>query len=357
MPHYTIQNILLPLFLLCLLVMTPLAAQAKIDELEQLFREEQYTKLISQLNILGEKNFDEEQYRLYVYALSNDDLDDAEDAAQRAIKKFDTDPDMFLMHASIMGNQAQQSIFSALGYAEKALESLNKAVSLSPNEPKYLNALMSFYLAAPSIAGGDMDKAREIATTIATIDALDGTNAMARFYLSNEQPQQALIILKEAVNTYPNNIAIYGQIAGVYSSQENYEQAISYYEKATLVELATLSDTDLLDDDLNDKRAGELFVLLNSHYQIGRTALLSKTQANKGILHLTTYIQQYESANINLSGLPSVSWARLRLAGLIMINNEPKLAQETLALVTLQDDANMKKIHKALSKQIIRSLN
>lgn len=350
------------LLLVCSLAITPSIANAQTDAFETLFRDQEYTILITKLEDIGESNFDQEQYRLYVYSLSNRDLDDAEEAAERAIIKFDKDPDMFLMHASIMGSQAQNSIFSALGYADKALSSLNNAVTIAPNEPQYLAALMTFYIAAPSIAGGDMDKALALANKIATIDALEGAKAKARYHLSNDEAQQALIELNKAAEAYPENIALYSQIAGVHSSLEDYDQAITHYEKATLVGILPLTlgdgglETDKHDEDEANKRESDLFRVLNSHYQIGRTALISESHTDKGISHLNTYLDKYKNTDIDVSGLPTAGWARLRLAGLMVINEDHQLARETIGLVKLEDDSSMKKIHKKLVKRIKNAL-
>jgi hypothetical protein len=81
-------------------------------------------------------------YELYVSSLTRIDLDDAEEAAEQVIVAFSDNPGMYLMHASVMGSQASDSIFGALGYAKKALHSLNRAVELEPGDPRYLNVVL-----------------------------------------------------------------------------------------------------------------------------------------------------------------------------------------------------------------------
>ncbi|GAB2907280.1 hypothetical protein [Rheinheimera gaetbuli] len=45
--------------------------------------------------------------------------------------------------------------FLALSYAKKSLPCLEQAVALQPHNISYSKGLMSFYLGAPGIAGGD----------------------------------------------------------------------------------------------------------------------------------------------------------------------------------------------------------
>lgn len=352
----TITKSIFIIISLCFALNTSASVTIDIKMLEKMFREQEFETLITTIEEIGEENLSAEQYRIYVYALSTDDLDEAEEAAERAIVKYNNDPEMFLMHASIMGSQAQDSIFSALGYAEKALNSLNKAVEIEPNNTQYLSALMSFYIAAPSIAGGDMDKALELANEIAKLDALDGILAIARYELASDKPNDALKILQAGLESFPNAIELHSMLARVNIDLDNLSQAIVNYEQATQVQLETLSTENADDDELVEEWERNQFRLLNSHYQIGRLALSNEIELEKGIKHLNTYISLYSNSEIDVSNLPSINWANLRLAGLYMASNSPSLANETIKLVNLENDSNMKKIHKKLQKQIKRAL-
>jgi tetratricopeptide (TPR) repeat protein len=352
----TIKKSIFTIIALCFVITANANTSIDTKALEKMFRDQEFETLITTIEEIGEENLSAEQYRIYVYALSTNDLDDAEDAAERAIGKYNNDPDMFVMHASIMGSQAQDSIFSALGYAEKALNSLNRAVEIEPNDTQYLSALMSFYIAAPSIAGGDMDKALELATEIAKLDALDGVLAIARYELASDKPQDALTTLEAGLESFPNAIQLYSMLARVNIDLDNFSQAIANYEQATQVELESLSDENAGNKDLLDEWERNQFRLLNSHYQIGRLALNNEIELEKGIRHLNTYISLYSDSEIDVSNLPSINWANLRLAGLYMASNSTDLANDTIKLVNLENDSNMKKIHKKLQKRIKRAL-
>ena len=126
----TLQSILLTQIVIILLFSSSVFAQNnEIEDIQFLYDNGEFKQSVKQLDNVGIGNFTPEHFQLYVYSLANIDLDDAEEAADNAIETFSENPDMFLMHADIMGRQAQNSVFSILGYAKKAKASLETAFS------------------------------------------------------------------------------------------------------------------------------------------------------------------------------------------------------------------------------------
>jgi hypothetical protein len=62
-------------------------------------------------------------------------------------------------------------MFRAMGMAGDIREAFQKAVELDPSNMDAQFGLMGYYLAAPAIAGGGIDKARDQARAIARVDA------------------------------------------------------------------------------------------------------------------------------------------------------------------------------------------
>ncbi len=323
-----------------------------LEQLEQLFNNEEYQEIVSVIRDHNLTLMSEKQYTVYIYALSNIDLDDAEEAATSALGVFANSPDMYLVHASIMGAQAQDSIFSALGYAEKALTSLQKAVELAPNIPKYRLGLMSFYLAAPSIAGGDTDLALAQANKILELDELKGTVALSRYYYATDDVDNAVSIVNDVLSTHPNNAMLYNQLANVHTRNDNTDDAIIAYQKVADI---GISVTDVEHTTFNeDEQDAELYRYHNSHYQIGRLAVKSQSHTETGITHLNTYLSlQSTSENQWDSNLPSSDWALLRLAELYLDNDQLVNARATYNNVTLdKGDSDMKSVYKKLAKKL-----
>lgn len=333
-----------------------LSASDDLSAYEMMLKKGEYKELVKSLDVLNRDSFTPDHFQLYVSGLLNIDLDDAEDAAKLAIAKYNDNADMYLLHASVMGEQAQDSVFSALGYAEKALISLEKASGLKPENPKYLQALMSFHLMAPSIAGGDTDTALTLAQKISSLDELKGIFALTNYYRSIEEEQKAFTSIEQGILKFPNEIGLYTQLADLYVRVENFDKAIDVYLSATLLNINKPADSQLLDKDLNDKYERNLLMLYNSHYQIGRIALASETRSLEGIKNLITYITLYQSSTIDLLGLPSTDWAYLRKAGLMLANNQVDDAQEALEKINNIEKGPMEKTYKKLNKKVKRAL-
>jgi tetratricopeptide (TPR) repeat protein len=325
-----------------------------LKHLGTLFNEGSYEMVIENLEKFPASSRTSEHYRFLIYSYAEKDLDKAEAASELAIETLSNEPDVYLFHASIMGAQASESIFSSLSYAKKALASLNKAVELAPEDIKYREALLSFHLNAPSIAGGDTDLALEQIRIIEKLDLVQGTVNLAWYYQATDETDKALNVLLQADTDFPNNIAILNALANFYLSQEQHSFAIQSLEKITKISLlAPVEDELIVMEEYDEAR----FRQLNAHYQIGRAALLGDTALNEGISHMKLYIDTMQDpdaiATMDFSGLPSVDWAYLRLTGLLLANAQSELAKVSFAKVTLDNnDGNMKSIYKNLKKKL-----
>lgn len=334
------------------LILSP-ALATELVTFQNLYKSGDYESVAKQLKSLGTKQFTPEHYSLYINALKRIDLDDAEVAAEKAIRDYPKNPDMYLSHAEIMGDQAQDSIFSALAYAKKALNSLKKAVELEPDQVIYRNALMSFYIAAPSIAGGDMELAMQEANAIQKIDNTAGIAASARVYSAQEEPEKAIALLTDAIKEQPESISLHANLASFYNMTEDYASAMATYKKLGALPVL-VSETDYSNNEeyVNVLQNQQLLVL-GSYYQVGRVALASKTSIQDGISALLSYIELYPKAQFPVSNLPSLDWAKLRLSGLYFENEQFNLSKETYQSVVLNtNNKQMKQVHKALGKKL-----
>jgi tetratricopeptide (TPR) repeat protein len=107
--------------------------------------------------VLFEKQKHDPDAMIYLAKIYMDtDLDEAEAWIEKALKANLKDAEAHYVRGAIMGRQASGSIFSALSYAEKSVNSFTKAVELQPDSIKYRKGLMQFHTGAPSIAGGDL---------------------------------------------------------------------------------------------------------------------------------------------------------------------------------------------------------
>lgn len=180
------------------------ASATDLDTAKNLYAKGEYQQ---SLNILEKLPKRPETYAAMLINLRQVDIDKAEELSDQAIATFNDDPELYLLRASIMGTQAQNSIFSALGYAEKALNSYKKAAELAPDSVKYQNALMMFYLAAPSIAGGDKELGLKQVERIQALDKIEGQIALTRYYQMTDQSELFKTVIVDAMQQYPSEVS------------------------------------------------------------------------------------------------------------------------------------------------------
>lgn len=247
-----------------------------------------------------------------------DDSDEAESLIEKALKLAPGRADVHFLCGQIMGVQASQSIFSALGYAEKSLNCLKQAALLEPENIDYQYALMMFYTMAPGIAGGDDELAWQLANEIAAKDAHMGTRAKLQYFMQNDDDKAFAKTMNEAIAAYPQHAEFYYRQGLKLQEDEQFEQALVAFTKATN---ATIDD-----DDADFK--------LSALYQIGRNAVFSKQGVSEGIDALLSYLG-HSSDN---EELPSKPWAHYRLAQLYKLTSDKNAIKEHLAKASDTND-------------------
>ena len=137
--------------------------------------------------VLFEKQKHDPDAMIYLAKIYMDtDLDEAEDWIEKALKANLKDAEAYYVRGAIMGRQASGSIFSALSYAEKSVNSFTQAVELQPDSIKYRKGLMQFHTGAPSIAGGDLEIAKVQIEKIRLLDSKAGLEAEINYELSQD---------------------------------------------------------------------------------------------------------------------------------------------------------------------------
>lgn len=175
--------------------------------------------------VLFEKQRHEPEAMLYLAKIYMDsDLDEAEDWIEQALEVNLINAEVYYVLGIIMGRQASGSIFSALSYAEKSVNSFTKAVELQPDSIKYRKGLMQFHTSAPSIAGGDLDIAKVQIEKLRQLDPKAGLEAEIHYELSQDNDALADAFLQQTKRTY-NDIPDFFFQAGMLQQRKEYYQA------------------------------------------------------------------------------------------------------------------------------------
>lgn len=201
--------------------------------------------------------------------LQQDELDDSIDRFERAVK---VDPENADYHTwlgrAYIAKVQTVSFMSKARYAGRALDHLEIAVALDPASVPARTLLAGYYMNAPAIAGGSPDKAMEQAREVVKYDAVQGHCLEARVYMKNEDYGEAADQLRACIEVQPEAAACRYQLGVVYQQLGEYEAASDAFEQTLAVD---------------DEHCGAL-------YQIGKTAVLSGENVDRGIECLRLYL-------------------------------------------------------------------
>ncbi len=265
-------------------------------------------------------------------ALKQNNLDQAGARIGQAEKLAPRVAEIQYFYGVINGQIAQNaSIFTALGYAKKTRIGFAKAVLLGPINIKYRQALLSYHIAAPSIAGGDKDIALEQAKAIQVLDAKKGVVALFSVYSATDNENAINKLYKSLSDELKNDPDIQFLQGLFYQSKKRFPQANEIF-KFVLVKAAENKKFD------NAK--------FSAIYQLGRNSVLSKKNIAEGIEYLTLFIEKSPSTG----NLPSKAWAKFRRANLYALQGKTKKAR--LLYKQLKKQAEDKNLLKAINKEL-----
>jgi len=220
-------------------------------------------------------------------ALRQSHYDDAAKILEKAVKKVPDNAEYVSLLGEAECAQAQTAgMFSAFGYAKSCVKHFERAVELAPDNIDYRGALFSYYLQAPGIVGGGSDKARAQADEIAKRDPAMALAWKAQIEAKDEHYDAAEKLLKTAIDTAKENTDYRFQLGMLYQTAKRYDDAFTTFSA------------------LHKEKPDQLQAL----YQIGRTAVISKTRLDEGADALKTYLGSPEDPK-----LPSHAWAHYRL--------------------------------------------
>lgn len=307
-------------------------ANTELSQFEQLLERQQYRKLQQQLSAQPDlANQPQLQLLQYKSMLSLGEDEALESVLEQQREKQPALAELFYLSAVNKFNLAQSgSMFSAPGRAKEGLALLQQAISMAPAEIKYQQALISFYAAAPGIAGGDIDEAKKLADALYSKDPIQGVIAQAKV-LQQDDVKKALNLLQNEVSKQPAQAELLQSYAGLLSQDKQHQQASNYYQQAAALFTETTPRYESL-------------------YQIGRLAALEGIDLTAGQQALSSYVEFYQGSDHSF-----YPWAILRLAQIQLRNKNDAAAKATIAPL-LANEPTQKKLRNEL-KTFVKQLN
>jgi tetratricopeptide (TPR) repeat protein len=113
-------------------------------------------------------------------ALAEDRTNEAIELLERAIERDGTRAELHLWRGRAYARRAEQaSAFKRAWFAGIARGAFTRTLELEPGNLAAHRALMEFYLEAPAVAGGSLERAVEQAEQIVRLDPDEGSRALA----------------------------------------------------------------------------------------------------------------------------------------------------------------------------------
>ncbi|HYN41929.1 MAG TPA: tetratricopeptide repeat protein [Thermoanaerobaculia bacterium] len=195
-------------------------------------------------------------------ALEKGDPEAATLAAEAALKTSPKDADILLWAGRAYGQRAlSASIFTKMSWAKKCRQAWERAIEIAPANAEARFELFRYYLMAPGIAGGGVDKARAQAVKLTELDPMRGYIARGMIADHEKKPKEAEAAYRKAMEA--DQFGVQGPIAlaSFYARQKRWPEARAIFERRVA---ADPSDALAL-------------------YQLGRLSLLSGEEMEKGL--------------------------------------------------------------------------
>ncbi len=168
---------------------------------------------------------------LAIVGLIEGDHDKAIKYARKAIKADKKNSRYHFMLANGYGMKAQKGGLRAMFYGGKFKQECELAVEYDSENVQAHLALMSFYLHAPSIMGGGMEKAKERAETIASLDVYYGHVAHAAIAKREEDFVAAESSYLAAASVDSQNAEGWSLLGAFYIDVDRHADAVPVYER------------------------------------------------------------------------------------------------------------------------------
>ena len=241
----------------------------------------------------------------------------------------------------------RSSIFKKPGYAKATKKAFERAVELNGKHLKAMQALVVYYLEAPSIVGGSDKKALAMAEQIGQVSPLDGLLAELKIYSNQADTEKTQRIIAKLTTLETLSPSANVELGFHYQAQEDYDKAIAYFTQATLNnenESQPASPKHSQASVSKYHQTNRYYQQL-AYYQIGRTAMFADNYYQQGIAALIHYRKQELNEN-----LPDKNWADYRLASLYQMANNPQQAKEIF------DQLSSKELEADLKRNVKRAM-
>ena len=220
---------------LALAVALAVAAPPEIDTARALYHRTDYDAALKLLLPLQQK--DAAAYHLIgmCYYMQGDP-GKASDNFRKAVSLEPRESDYYLWLGRAYGRRAETSSFlTAPGYATKARDNFEMAVKLNSRNMEAVSDLFEYYLDAPGLLGGGLDKATALAVRMGQVDAAEEHWALARVAEKRKEMATAEQQLRRAIDLAPRQAGRMVDLAKFLAKAGRYQESDEAFRRAEAV--------------------------------------------------------------------------------------------------------------------------
>ena len=296
------------------------SGQSKIDQAKKLFEDRKYEESKTLLSPIDDDDHDyaAAQYYLGRIAYAKKEYDDAAEYFEEATEANDKVADYFNWLGNTYGTIAGDANPLRQGMlAPKMKSAWEKAIALDSKNLDARTSLIQYYLQAPGILGGSVEKAIEVAGQV--LKPAEGHRQLGNIYMHEKKTTEAE---KEFILMAKTDPAYASALANFYTGQKQYDKAFQLFEEAI------------------QKTPADFLAI----YQYGRTSAVSGQRLEKGEEYLKKYLTYTPKQNE-----PSHAGANMRLAQIYEKRGNKKEAKR-LFEIAVKADGNLKEAKDGLER-------
>jgi len=208
------------------------AGGAELEQARKLYNLTEFEKSLQVLRSIPDRDGSVSELMGMNYFMQGE-YKKAAECFEKAVAHDPANSDYALWLGRAFGRRAEtSSVFTAPGYASKTRQYFEKAVQLNPRNQEALSDLFEYYLEAPGILGGGVDKAQALAANIARVDAAEGHWCQARLADKRKDFAGVEDHLRRAVEASPQQIGRLIDLARFLAKQGRFQESDQSFERA-----------------------------------------------------------------------------------------------------------------------------
>jgi tetratricopeptide (TPR) repeat protein len=303
-----------------------LAAQSKAlaEQCDRLENPTRWPQARAQVQAAAQESGDAATFAQGCLAMADEKWDAAARAFERAVNEDGRSAVYHFWLGRAYGEQAQRAnMLKQASLARKTKSAFDRAVQLDPDYLDAREGLMQYYLLAPGIMGGSVDKAREQANEVRKRNAYRGGLLAARIAAREKDWGAAAREYQQLATQYADSAAPWSALVLLHAQQQRWDEAFRSVDRWIAAQPGAMA----------------------AQYALGRTAAESGDHLDRGEQALRRYLGGYTPK----PGEPSLGAAHWRL-GMIHERRGQRDAARAEYQTAVSLDPKLKQARDALAK-------